>query len=226
MSRAGVVNFATTTLLQLGHSLFIFQKGTVRFQSVLPPPPPPPSHIHTDTVHNTHNWTAVPLYYPLSSCQSCESEDVDCMIKRKIPPSGTLLLLDIINLWCSANSSSYFVIKCCNLLVGWTHSLSTWHLLQLMLSCISQNDFNQSLKIPNELVAFCVGGESNSDSKRVRFVPIKEKWVTLCSQNATCLGAAMHYGLSRQPWVEEFIPSSCSTVDFTLYYCWLSIKTS
>lgn len=68
-----------------------------------------------------------------------------------------------------------------------------------MLPCISRNDFNRSPQIRNELVAFscqCVGGESSSESERRRFVPIKKKWVTLFSENATCPEAAMHYGLS------------------------------
>lgn len=60
-----------------------FFRGTVCFQSVLPPPPPPPSHTHR---YITHNWTAVPLYYPLSLCQSCESVDVDFTIKGKFHP--------------------------------------------------------------------------------------------------------------------------------------------
>ncbi|KAG7500044.1 hypothetical protein JOB18_007348 [Solea senegalensis] len=48
---------------------------------------------------------------------------------------------------------------------------------QLMLRCISQYDFNRSPQIRNELVAFScqrVGGESRSESERVRYSSIKK----------------------------------------------------
>lgn len=115
-----------------------------------------------------------PLVLP-TLCQSSESVDVDYTIKGKFHPQVLFSLLDTINLHCSVHCSTYFVIKCCDLLIRCPHSLSTSLLLQLMLSCISQTDSKKSPQIRNELVALgwlCVGGESRS---------IKKKWVMLFS---------------------------------------------
>lgn len=137
----------------------------------------PPTHKHTQVDRSVLVLPRVIMY----------------TIKEKSHPE--VLFHSQIPSICDAQciSAVIFVIKCCNLCVRCTHSLSTCLLHQLMLLCISQNAFNQSPQIRHELVAWsrlCVGGESRSESRQGRFVPIKKKWVTLCSQSAASLFAA------------------------------------
>lgn len=204
MSHTSVVNSATETLqLQRGRSLLIFQEYSLFLACVASTtaalPSSPHTHIPLRGCITGTNGQQFPFNISCPCvCVCVDSVDGDYTIKAKFHPQ-VLFHCCVINLQCSPHSSSYFVIKCCNLLARHTYSLSTCPQLQLMLPCISQYDFKQFPLIRNQLVAFTwlrVGGESRSQSKTARFVPIKKKWVTLFSQNATCLKAAMHYGLS------------------------------
>lgn len=169
-------------------------------------------------IHHTHTHTkgtegSRPHVLP-TLCQCRESVDADCGIKGEFHPQDPFFpLRDTINLRCSVHSSTYFVIKCCNLLIRCPRSLSTSTppspLLCLMLPCISQNDAQKS---PSHQKWTCC-------SLPVRW-SVKKKWVT-------------HYG-SSPAWAHEqsaektsllsppshsgrLIPCQCDSLIMTIY---------
>lgn len=83
-------------------------------------------------IHHTHTHTkrteeSRPHVLP-TLCQCRESVDADCGIKGEFHPQDPFFpLRDTINLRCSVHSGTYFVIKCCNLLIRCPRSLSTPH---------------------------------------------------------------------------------------------------
>lgn len=78
------------------------------------------SHTHTKRIEESRPHVLPTL------CQCRESVDADCGIKGEFHPQDPFFPLhDTINLRCSVHSSTYFVIKCCNLLIRCPSSLST-----------------------------------------------------------------------------------------------------